>query len=203
MDLEGYVEKHHICPKSLFPEFSSLSKNKWNLAKLTSRQHFIVHWMLWKTFPTSNMAHAFWAMCNGWGYYKKITSKIYEKLKIQLSIKISNRMKGENHPLFEVGHSEETKQKMSIFWTEYYKYNTSPMFGKNHSEETKQKMSTKKIGKKASEETKQKMSESRKGEKNPMYGKTLPYKTCHHCGKSITLGNFTRWHVDNCKYKNS
>lgn len=183
-------------------------------------------------------------MCNGWGYYKKITSKIYEKLKIQHSIKISNRMKGENHPLFEFGHSEETKQKISISLTGlthseetkqkirenharlsgenhpmYGKHHTeetkqkmsesrkgeknpmynskrfgekNPMFGKNHSEETKQKISEKKLGHGHSEETKQKMSKNRKGENNPMYGKSMPCKICPHCGRSITLGNFTR-----------
>jgi|GEM_PF-3481463 len=50
-------------------------------------------------------------------------------------------MKGETHPLYNTGHSEETKQKM------------------------------RKPHKKLSEKTRMKMSESRKGDKNPCYGK--------------------------------
>jgi hypothetical protein len=32
---DEYYEKHHICPKSLFPQYKKLSVYKWNLAKLT------------------------------------------------------------------------------------------------------------------------------------------------------------------------
>ncbi|HET8686335.1 MAG TPA: hypothetical protein VFM18_06685, partial [Methanosarcina sp.] len=42
----GYTEKHHICPKSIFPEHKKFRSNKWNKAVLTARQHFIAHWML-------------------------------------------------------------------------------------------------------------------------------------------------------------
>ena len=38
-------ERHHICPKSIFPEYS---KEKTNLAYLSLREHFIVHMLLYK-----------------------------------------------------------------------------------------------------------------------------------------------------------
>ncbi len=44
------MEKHHILPRSLFPEHD---KAHWNIAKLTLRQHYISHWMLAKLFGSS------------------------------------------------------------------------------------------------------------------------------------------------------
>lgn len=43
---KSYVERHHILPKSIWPEYSSLRSNRWNEAVLTARQHFIAHWIL-------------------------------------------------------------------------------------------------------------------------------------------------------------
>jgi hypothetical protein len=90
--LSDYNEEHHICPKSLNgPDDSS------NLIKLSARQHFIAHWMLWKAYETSELTHAFWAMCHQknarqQNRYNKINSKTYEILKIQRSkiVKCSN-----------------------------------------------------------------------------------------------------------------
>ena len=60
---KNVTEAHHICPKGLFPEFTNLTKHKWNVAHLTYRQHFIAHWLLWKAFPQQfSLAYAFCAM---------------------------------------------------------------------------------------------------------------------------------------------
>lgn len=82
--------------------------------------------------------------------------------------KISESIKGENHPFFGTHRSEETKQKLREYHT-----------GLSLSEETKRKMSESHKGKQGywagkhrSEETKRKISESQHGEKNGMYGKT-------------------------------
>lgn len=39
-------EKHHILPKSLFPEFSNLNINKWNEVKLPIWEHLEAHYYL-------------------------------------------------------------------------------------------------------------------------------------------------------------
>lgn len=56
-------EVHHFLPKSLFPNYKNLTENPWNKCILSSRQHFICHWMLAKAF-SGKMGYAFWAMCN-------------------------------------------------------------------------------------------------------------------------------------------
>ena len=72
--------------------------------------------------------------------------------------KISESLKGENHPFYGKHHTEETKQKMSEARKKYLeeypealKGRNNPMFGKHHSEETKQKISESLKGKLAGE----------------------------------------------------
>jgi hypothetical protein len=81
---ECYLEKHHICPKAkdMFPEYSSLSVNKWNRADLTPRQHFIAHLMLWKAFPNTSQMDALWAMKNK--NETNMSSRLYEKLRLEV-----------------------------------------------------------------------------------------------------------------------
>lgn len=85
---------HHICPKAsdLFPNYASLSKHPWNKASLTDRQHYIAHYMLWKTFQGSQ-TNAFHAM-NNKGTYRKLSSKLYETLKKEAYLRSSTLNKG-------------------------------------------------------------------------------------------------------------
>jgi len=107
IDLEKEKEYniHHIFPKSMGGD-----NNKENLIKLTVREHFIAHLILWKCeYP--QMVHAFWFMTNK--KLSMLSSKQFQLLREQHNDIISNRMSGENHLLFGIGHSEETKQKIS------------------------------------------------------------------------------------------
>jgi hypothetical protein len=81
---------HHIIPDS----FDGAKSNE-NMVYITPREHFILHWMLYKAFPKSGMATAFFAMCNGWDHYasNKVTSKVYENLMIESRKKQSEMLK--------------------------------------------------------------------------------------------------------------
>lgn len=88
---KGY-ESHHIVPKSWKPEWK---KVKDNLLKVPAKAHYVIHHLMWKAFPKDyDMKWSFWKTCHG-HQKQKITAKVYESLKSNLS------------------HSEETKQKMS------------------------------------------------------------------------------------------
>lgn len=91
----GYIENHHIIPKSL-----GGTDTKDNLVKLSARQHFIAHWMLWKTYDNKPMHDAFWLMCNmksgNQERYYKITSNVYANLKQQRSVLVSEQMRTNN-----------------------------------------------------------------------------------------------------------
>ena len=59
-----YCEKHHILPKSIFPEFKDDPNN---IIKLSAREHYICHLLLTKMTTSNNkrsMSYAFWGMTN-------------------------------------------------------------------------------------------------------------------------------------------
>jgi hypothetical protein len=89
--LIGYFEKHHIIPKCL-----GGSNKKENLAKLTAREHFIVHVLLCQIYTeNTKLLYAFHAML----YLKdsnqernfRIKSKQYQYLKEKLSKYLSSK----------------------------------------------------------------------------------------------------------------
>lgn len=97
-----YYETHHICPKAkdMFPYYEDFSSNKWNSIKLTARQHFIAHWLLYKAYPWSSMAYVFYNFNNGYKTKSskrnsyKISSRVYENLRLQFSKNVSEKRKG-------------------------------------------------------------------------------------------------------------
>jgi hypothetical protein len=219
----GYIEKHHIIPKSIGGN-DSVS----NIVALTAREHFICHLLLTKM--TTGIAkrkaiHAAWGMSNlkGPGQQRyRVSSAIYEELKIKNANELSKLYTG-------VKNSKKSNPGAK-----------NGFYGKSHSEETKEKIRRARLGSKDSNEvrikksiagkqkpsvsieTRQKLSVANKGrmgypgEENPFYGKkhseesrkrmseshlAEPKKVCYHCNKIIDVRNFGRWHGDNCKYK--
>jgi hypothetical protein len=130
--IKGETEVHHIYPKSsdLFPEYKSFKINPWNKINLTYRQHFIAHYMLLKTYPSSKQIYAFWAMCNKQSPTDnirnrdyKVTSRIFESTKKLVSKKVSENNKNRKNP---------TKSKQKLNMVACYDNN------KNYLEVTKQ-----------------------------------------------------------------
>ena len=97
--IDGYVERHHIVPKSLGDDNS-----KENLVKLTAREHFIAHRLLVKMVSGSaknKMVHALWRMTvagrpDQKRYYPP--SKLYDRIRRQYSTINSIRHKGKIMP---------------------------------------------------------------------------------------------------------
>ena len=148
--IDGYSEKHHIVPLCL-----KGSDNKENIVKLTAREHFVAHWLLYRIYPNSNsLKHAFWMMCNGYTSSNQSrytpSSRAFQEAKEAhskiLKLKESN-FKGKHH---------STKSKLKI---------SAKLKGRKLSTETCKKMSSSKIGYSFSEETKQKISNSHLGRK--------------------------------------
>jgi 5-methylcytosine-specific restriction endonuclease McrA len=206
---DGYIEKHHIIPKSM-----GGSNNISNIVELTPREHFLAHWLLYRIYPQNkSMIYAFWMMSNR---FKNLSSSAYEESKIAFSKATSKRMSGENHPMFNKNHSQETIDKISYSRKEQGNY----WNGKTHTPESKSKMSVSAKNRNMSEEAKaarnQKLSESASGVKkseehkknialakvganNPMYGKKAKQVTCPHCNKTLGVNMASRYHFKNCK----
>jgi len=80
----GITEKHHICPKSIFPEYECFVNNPWNKSILTPRQHFIAHIMLEGIFGSVETKQALFMMsCGKWKEYSNY-SKTYDRLRQEL-----------------------------------------------------------------------------------------------------------------------
>jgi hypothetical protein len=199
---EGYTEKHHICPKAkdMFPEYKSFSKNPWNKAILSPRQHFIAHMLLVKVYSNfKSQIYAFNMLCN----FNKTSSTLYEKEKVIFSKIISSEARNRNNDLVKqgkhhflggeiqrkrildgthhlLGSNNHCHQKIlngtHIFLSDEFREKTSIRMKLNnpmYNRDTREKVSnslTGRIGHKHTEETKLTLSECKIGSKNPNYG---------------------------------
>jgi hypothetical protein len=82
-----YTESHHIVPKCM-----GGPNDKHNIIRLSLREHFIAHWLLYKAYPGNyKLSYAFWAMNNRnkesyrKQFFKPLNSKSYETLKIRFN----------------------------------------------------------------------------------------------------------------------
>jgi NUMOD3 motif len=109
-------------------------------------------------------------------------------------IKMSERLKGkQRNPLLE-----ETKQKLR-------KHNLGKVLGPMDNEH-KRKISEALKGRERSKEHSKNLSKALKG-RTPSAAEREAYlkameagkTTCDHCGKTVTKGNYIRWHGNNCK----
>lgn len=165
-----YTESHHILPKCM-----GGSDTEDNLVRVPARVHFLLHWMLYRIYRTSEMACAWNMMCSiSPDHTNRYTSKSFEYSRKVSASFASARMKGnklflgKQHTkeskslLSQAGkrrtHSDETKLKISkagigrIHTEETKKKIALSNIGWNHSSETKKKLSKQKLGKTLSDE---------------------------------------------------
>jgi len=194
----GYMEKHHIVPKSL-----GGNNSKSNLVHLTAREHFVCHMLLPKMTigkAKSKMIYAAHLMCMMKNSHQPryINSHLYEAIKRHYSNMMSNTMKG--HPHFgPFKQTAESNRKRS----EKLKGRKLPPRTPEHArklvykrtEKHRKQLSDLRKGVSwgtHSEETKKKMSVWQKGVSKPKV-------QCEHCGKFCSIMNHSRWHGKNCK----
>jgi hypothetical protein len=103
-NLSSDYEVHHILPKSL-----GGTDSKENLVKMTYRQHYVAHLILWKIHG-GKMANAFFFM-NQQLRYKKIGSKAYQKLREQASNYISKVNSGRRLGVNRINEMREITRK--------------------------------------------------------------------------------------------
>jgi hypothetical protein len=195
------AEKHHIIPKSM-----GGSNQKTNLALLSPREHCLCHLLLTKmTSGNHRYKMVFAALMmtemksKNHSRTYRINSRIYEALRRQRSLAISNAKRG-------IPMSEEQKEKLSISVSGFkHTQEAKEAISKNHrchqTEETSQKISASKkgiatrgsgwatpdstrekqklsnLGKKRSEEARQNISKSQLGTKivnNGYINKKIP-----------------------------
>lgn len=122
---EVYTEVHHIVPRCL----KGTDENH-NLIRLTLREHFLAHWLLWKAYPEYlPLASAFLQMNNKnskleyKGFCKKINSRTYQKLKTEVYNKLKDhtadkvRVKDQAGNIITFSKKEYADQTDLIFHT--------------------------------------------------------------------------------------
>ena len=184
--IEGYVERHHIVPRSL-----GGTDEESNLVKLTAREHLIAHMLLPRFVENkAPMWQAVWMMMNTQG--RKLTGRLYEQARIEyrgiqkgrkmspeFCAKMSAALKGRKLSPEHIAKmsaaqkgrklSPEHIAKMSAVRKgikkspETLAKMSAALKGRKHSPETLAKISAAKKGIKRSPETCAKMSAARKG----------------------------------------
>jgi hypothetical protein len=90
--IEGYVEKHHIIPKCV-----GGSDDISNIVKLTAKEHYLCHRLLYEIYPYKNgLIFAYWMMCkvesNNQQRGIRISSREYDRLRNEYSRALKERV---------------------------------------------------------------------------------------------------------------
>jgi hypothetical protein len=130
--VEGYTEKHHIVPRS-----HGGNNDESNLIRLTTRQHYVAHWLLWKAYKGS-MTTAFHYMNGVKRYGKRLNSKTVELLRLE----DFERRKGRRHTpeANERNRQKHLGKKLSIEHKKKISQSLKGIFRPTMPEEAKEKM---------------------------------------------------------------
>lgn len=111
-ELLGYCEVHHIIPRSF-----GGSDDKDNLVKLSSRKHFLCHYLLTKMVKERSSlwfkaVKAFSMMNAGHEGKRYINSRLYEQNRKHMSITMSEAQSGEKNSVYNTMwiHDKKTKE---------------------------------------------------------------------------------------------
>lgn len=130
-----YFEIHHIILKC-----KGGTNDKNNLVLLTSREHFLAHWILWLIYRDRQTALGFHKMmsCNK-NQKRIISSRGYAEAREAYRLtNLGNQFgKGRKNTI-----TEEMKKNQSLIMKGRYSGKKNPYYGKKHSEEMKIKLST-------------------------------------------------------------
>lgn len=86
--------RHHILPKSLFPQYKDLRKFPWNKAKLSHPDHVLAHWWLHQALQRSETGYSLHRMKNGTDVEMSETGEAFwNGVEFQLSHSVDSRQR--------------------------------------------------------------------------------------------------------------
>ena len=210
-DPTGYTEVHHIVPKSL-----GGSDEQENLIRLSSREHFICHYLLVKMYPKESiewykMNNAFLMMkCTSLNRSRYFSSRLYEALRGNFSSIMSIVASGKGNSQYgtiwisniELQENKKISKDDVIpdgWIAGRNKWNTQNKkclicgidTGSHLSKYCEKHRYPSTRNYKHSIESKKKMS---------VLAKDRIKLVCPHCGIEVDPGNYNRHHGDKCKF---
>lgn len=207
----GYTEIHHVIPRCMGGNNDNV-----NLVRLTAREHYIAHHLLYKIYRTPQLAHAWFNMMRvGRGQQRNFSSAQYERAKLAHAKMLSRSMKGANNHFYGRKHSNETKKRISeqakgrtktqdtiSNWVD--KVAKMPASQKQKlaaSVASKNKIMLKNVdtGECVKVDKQEAKLYNKEKWKNPA-AISQAKSTCIFCGITTVNGNIRRWHNENCKH---
>lgn len=165
-----YCERHHVIPKSM-----GGSDSADNLVWLTGREHYLVHWLLFKIHRTREMAFAWHRMTFGRGDVGRYVSHTYAYARAARALATASLFKGS--PLTEDHRRKLSEAKRGRTYAEMGRAVESPLRGREASPELRAKLSAANKGRRMSEEARQKIRLSKLGAANHRFGKETSAET--------------------------
>ncbi|CCI88737.1 MobE mobile endonuclease [Yersinia phage phiR1-RT] len=167
------TEKHHILPRTIFPEYEN---SPGNIVVLDVLDHLLAHEILAKT-KDPKMILAFWFM---FSYSERRYSEMTIDIKEELLAKYTK--------------ARTEMKKVKSDWGKTLVGEKNPFFGKHHGDYAKRRASETHKGKKLTDEHTKSFGQAQKG---------IPKRKleCPHCHKLVPYNLINRWHNNNCKFK--
>jgi hypothetical protein len=180
--IEGYVEKHHIIPKS----FGGTNHSN-NLVKLTAREHFICHLLLVRMTQGGNQTKMLRAI-QAFGKLKK-TNRSLTARQYQLARTLTADLPSWNKGKTLADYTPEQKEAL--------RKSGITKRGRTQTAEANAKRSATQSGRPAHNKGKPMPF---KGRVSPTKGITHPKKPCPHCSKEVAANIMAKYHGDRCQF---
>lgn len=148
-----YCERHHIQPRSM-----GGNNDADNLVWLTAREHYLVHWLLYKLHRSASMAFAWDRMTHGSKRLRRYISHTFAYAKKAQAAAMREAKLGKTYA--EIGRDPASSRK-----------------GQKMTPEQRARIAAASRGRRMPDEGRQKLRLSKLGERNPQYGKSPSAET--------------------------
>lgn len=184
---EGYIEKHHILPKSLGGNNSAN-----NLVRLTAREHYLCHLLLVRMTSGTNKTKMLRAI-NAFSIASRknprnLTARQYQKIRLLTA----------NVPAWNKG---KTLADYTTEQQEAFRKMAETKRGSKQTAESNAKRSATMQNRTFTAEHLNNLSKALKGRVSPTKGMTHPKSPCIHCHREVAPNIMAKYHGDRCKFK--